>query len=326
MKAIIVTELGGPEVMKYAEVGKPSIQANEVLIRVEKTSVNFADIKYRYGKKRPNKFPFILGNDLAGVIVEVGKEVTAFQVGQRVLAFPSSGSYAEYASAREDLTFALPNEIDFTTAAACPLVAFLSYALLVNVARLQKGETVLVHAAGGGVGTTAIQLAKLLGATKVIGAVGNEQKNEIVLEAGADHVICYNDEKFKEKLMDITNNMGVDIVLDSVSGMIAEQSFTCLTPYGRFVQFGNSSGEIANFKSSDLHASCRSVLGFSLGTTRKLRPHLLQEIARHVFSYLVNGDLHIKIGKYFPLEEAANAHEWMESRQSTGKIILDVRS
>jgi NADPH:quinone reductase len=326
MKGIIVTELGGPEVMKYMELEIPKVQANEVLIRVEKTSVNFADIKSRYGKKGATKLPFIPGIDAAGVIVEVGEEVTNFQVGQRVVAFPSNGSYAEYITANENVTFALPDELDFTTAASCPIVSFLSYSLLANVAKLEEGETVLIHAAGGGVGTTAIQLAKLLGAKKVIGTVGNnEQKQAIVLEAGADHVVSYEKKGFVDEVMEITNAQGVNIILDSVSGPIAEQSFTCLAPYGRFIQFGNSSGAVANFKSSDLHASCRSVLGFSLGTTRKLRPHLLQETAKQVFSYLVDGYLQIKVGKHFLLEDAAKAHEWMESRQSTGKIILDVR-
>ncbi|GGE63385.1 quinone oxidoreductase family protein [Priestia taiwanensis] len=325
MKAIVITELGGPEVMKYMEVAMPSVKENEVLIRVEKTSVNFADVKSRYGKKGAAKLPFIPGIDAAGVVVEVGANVTSFQVGQRVLAFPSNGSYAEYIVANEKLTFALPDELDFTTAAACPIVSFLSYSLLANVAKIEKGETVLIHAASGGVGTTAIQLAKLLGANTVIGAVGSEQKRGIALEAGADHVISYEKEGFAEEIMTLTDNKGVDIILDSVSGTIAEKSFTSLAPYGRFVQFGNSGGHAAIFKSSGLHASCRSVLGFSLGTTRKLRPHLLQETAKHVFSYLVNGDLHIKVGQHFPLEEATKAHEWMESRQSTGKIILDVR-
>ncbi|CAM4182654.1 Zinc-binding dehydrogenase [Bacillus manliponensis] len=196
MKAIVVTAFGGPEVMVYTDVPMPKIEAHQVLIRVVATSVNFADIKSRYGKKGNMKLPYIPGIDVTGVVEQVGSAVTHIQVGQRVIAFPSGGSYAEYVTADEHLTFVLPGEIDFVTAAACPIVSFTSYNLLANIARLQRGETVLIHAAAGGVGTTAIQLARLLGASKIIGTVGSEEKKQIALEAGADDVICYKDEDF----------------------------------------------------------------------------------------------------------------------------------
>lgn len=326
MKAILVMELGGPETMKYAEVEMPSMSPTQVLIRVEMTSVNFADIKSRYGKKGSAKLPFIPGLDATGVIEQVGTEVHSLKVGQRVIAFPANGSYAEYIVAEESLTFALPDQISTETAAACPVVSFTSYQLLAKVARIAKGETVLIHAAAGGIGTTAIQLAKLLGAGRVIGTVGNETKAEIALSAGADHVICNDREDFVEKVRVLTDGAGADVILDSISGTVSERSLECLAWYGRLVHFGNASGEIGQIKTIDLHASCRSVLGFSFGTTRKLRPHLLQDTAKQVLEYLANGQLDIKIGKHFALEEAASAHALVESRASTGKVLLDVRS
>ncbi|KQL50068.1 quinone oxidoreductase [Brevibacillus choshinensis] len=325
MKAIVVTEFGGPEHMKFVEMEMPQIQPKQVLIRVEKTSVNFADIKSRYGKKGAGKLPFIPGLDVAGVIAQVGPEVQHFQPGQRVVAFPASGTYAEYVVASEDLTFALPDSIDFDTAAASPVVSFTSYKLLADVARLVPGETVLVHAAAGGIGTTAIQLAKLLGAGKVIGTVGSESKAEISREAGADHVICNDTEDFTAKVNELTDGAGADVILDSISGEVSERSMECLAWYGRLVHFGNASGEVGTIKTIDLHASCRSVLGFSFGTTRNKRPQLLQDTAEKVFQYLVDGSLNIKIGRRFALEDAASAHAWVESRQSTGKVLLDVR-
>ncbi|WHY31193.1 quinone oxidoreductase family protein [Bacillus wiedmannii] len=326
MKAIVVTSFGGPEVMKYIDVDVPVISDNQVLIRVVATSVNFADIKSRYGKKGNKALPFIPGIDAAGIVERVGSHVKNIHPGQRVIAFPQNGSYAEYVVANENLTFVLPHEVDFQTAAACPIVSFTSYNLLANVARLQEDETVLIHAAAGGIGTTAIQLAKLLGAGNVIGTVGNEAKSKIALDAGADYVICHQDVDFVEKVNELTNGEGVDVILDSISGTVSEKSLKCLAYYGRLVHFGNASGEIGYFQTKDLHASCRSILGFSFGTTRKKRPELLQETANEVFRYLRDGRLKMKAAKSFPLQDAGKAHEWVESRKSTGKVILTVQS
>lgn len=326
MKAVLVTEFGSPEAaLKYLDVEVPSITPKQVLIRVVATSVNFADIKSRYGTYHgAAQPPFIPGLDAAGIIEAVGSEVQNLKAGQRVIAFSKMGSYAEYMAADEALTFLLPDNVDFDTAAACPIVSFTSYKLLADVARLEPGESVLIHAAAGGIGTTAIQLAKILGAGRVFGTVGSEKKMATALEAGADHVICYEEADFAEKVKELTNGQGVDVILDSISGPVAEKSLECLAKYGRFVHFGNSSGEVAHFQTKDLHSSCRSVLGFSLGTTRKERPHLLQNAADHVLTYLAEGRLKMKIGKRFPLEEVAKAHHWVESRQSTGKVLLDI--
>ncbi|WP_232697657.1 quinone oxidoreductase family protein [Brevibacillus daliensis] len=325
MKAIVVTELGGPEVLTYTEIEIPEYSSSQVLIRVVATSVNFADIKARYGQKG-GKLPFIPGLDATGIIEKVGSDVTSLHVGQRVIAFPSTGSYAEYVVADENLTFAIPDQIDDRTAAACPIVSFTSYKLLADVAQLEKGETILIHAAAGGIGTTAIQMAKLLGAGKVIGTVGHERKAATAYEAGADHVICYTDVDFADQVNKVTNGAGANVILDSIAGSTSEKSLKCLAPYGRLVHFGNSSGEIGRFETKDLHASCRSVLGFSFGTTRKMRPELLLNTARNVFPYLADGSLQMKIGGSFTLEESSKAHEWVESRQSTGKVIVEVHS
>jgi NADPH:quinone reductase len=325
MKAVLVTEFGGTEFLKYDEVAIPEIEKDEVLIRVVKTSVNFADIKSRNGKK-DTKLPFIPGLDAAGYIEALGADVTHLRKGQRVIAFPKNGSYAEYVVASEKLVFPIPDELDFTNAAAAPIVSFLSHRLLKDVARIQEGESVLIHAAAGGVGTTAIQLAKILGADKVIGTVGSKDKINTAEESGADYVICYKDEDFAARVNDFTNGMGVDIILDSVSGQVTENSFNCLAPYGRLVHFGNSSGFTGTTKTTDVHSSCRSLLGFSLGTTRKLKPHLLKETADQVIPYLVNRQLKIKIGHEYPLRDAAHAQQLMENRLNTGKIVLNVDS
>jgi len=325
MKAVVVTDFGGPEVLKYMDVEIPAINANQVLIRVVATSVNFADIKARYGEyHNAGHPPFIPGLDASGVIEAVGSEVKGLEIGQRVIAFSKAGSYAEYVVADEDLVFVLPENVDFDTAAACPIVSFTSYKLLADVARLQSGETVLIHSAAGGIGTTAIQLAKILGASCVIGTVGNENKVSIAREAGADHVICYEKEDFVHEVNMLTDGLGADVILDSISGTVSEKSLECLALYGRLVNFGNSSGRGAQFTTKDLHSSCRSVLGFSLGTTLKKRPHLLVDTADRIFQYLAQGRLKMEIGKQYKLKDVQEAHQLVESRQSTGKILLKV--
>ena len=327
MKAIVISEFGGPEVLKNVNVDTPSINTNQVLIRVEATSVNFADIQTRQGKYHAaGKPPIIPGLDAAGIIETVGSDVQSLKVGQRVIAFPKTGSYAEYIVADENLTFVLPNNVDFQTAAASPVVTFTAYKLLADVGRVQPGETVLIHAAAGGIGTTAIQLAKILGAGCVIGTVGSESKVSAAIEAGADHVICYEKDNFVPKVNELTNGQGADVILDSISGKVTEKSLDCLAMYGRLVNFGNASGDYGQFITKDLHASCRAVLGFSLGTTRNNRPELLREPAERVMSYLAEGLLDIKIGKRFKMEEVAEAHRWVESRQSTGKVLLEINN
>lgn len=327
MNAIVVTKFGGPNVLEYLKVEKPVPSLQQVLIKVEATSVNFADIKARYGEYHgAGKPPFIPGLDATGVIEKVGQDVEGLKVGQRVIAFPKNGSYAQYIVADENLTFVIPSEIDFATAAACPIVSFTSYKLLKNVAQIKKGETVVIHAAAGGVGTTAIQIAKILGAASVIGIVGSESKKLVALKAGADHVISYVDGDFSKKVKELTNGVGADIILDSIAGKVTEQSLNCLAKYGRLIVFGNASGEGALVRTTDLHSSCRSVLGFSLGTTRNVRPYLLKDTAKHIFQYLLEKRLNIEIGHRFFLQEATSAHRLLEERKSTGKILLEVKS
>jgi NADPH2:quinone reductase len=323
LKAVFVTRLTGPEGLEVREVEKPTPAPNQVLIRVAATSVNFADIKSTYGNyHNAGEPPFIPGLDAAGTVEAIGSDVKQISIGDRVIGFPKNGSYAEYIVVEEPLVFAIQDAIDFETAAACPTVSFTSYKLLADVARLTEGETVLIHAAAGGIGTTAIQIAKLLGAGNVIGAVSDLNKASVVREVGADHVISYDG--FSEKVKELTNGKGADVILDSLAGSITEESLQCLAPYGRLVNFGNASGRPGQISSYDLHSSCRSVLGFSLGTTRSKRPELLQSAANTILPWLAEGHLKMNISRQFPLAEAAKAQAWVESRKSTGKLILTV--
>ncbi|WP_307340937.1 quinone oxidoreductase family protein [Caldalkalibacillus uzonensis] len=324
MNAVIVTKYGGPEVLEYREIDRPTLEPTEVLIKVEAASVNFADIKARSGNYHGAEAPpFIPGLDCSGVIEEVGREVTQLRPGQRVMAFPSTGSYAEYVKAKEVLTYPIPDNVDFETAAAFPTVAITSYNLLVKMARIQAGESVLIHSASGGVGTTATQLAKLLGAGLVIGTVSSDERMEAAIKAGADHVINYREHDFVQKVNELTDGQGADIILDSLAGDMFEKSMDCLARFGRIVNFGNANGNVGGrFQTNGLHASCRSVMGYSTGTYRKYRPEELREPAQNVLKFLEQGQLHMYINKRFHLKDAAEAQRLIEARQNTGKVIL----
>ncbi|TVX93829.1 quinone oxidoreductase family protein [Paenibacillus agilis] len=324
MKAIVVEQYGSTEHMKYVDVDLPSIHSKQVLIRVRRTSVNFADIKARHGNKGKGKLPFIPGLEAAGVVEQIGQEVTSVRVGQRVIAFPHHGSYAEYIVADENLTFAVPDHIEDDTAGACGIVSLLSYKLLAEIARMEAGETVLIHSAAGGVGTTAIQIARAMGAANIIGTVGSAHKIEAAKSVGADYVLQYDSENFIEQVSQLTEGRGVDIILDSVGGEVTEKSMHYLAPYGRLIVFGNSCGKYGELNTKDFHASCRSVLGYSFGTTRKERPESLREAAAPIFRLFEQGKLDINIGSRYSLQDASLAHELVESRNSTGKVLLVV--
>ncbi|MFC4713257.1 quinone oxidoreductase family protein [Planococcus dechangensis] len=325
MKAIVVETTGPPEVLKLQEVPKPEPKENEVLIKVEAISVNFADVKARLGQYHgvlANE-PFTPGLDCAGVIEQVGSAVVDFSVGERVSAFPSSGSYAEYVVASDRLVYKIPEKIKFEEAAAILTVGITAFNVLHKIARIQPGESVLIHAAAGGIGTTAIQLAKLAGVQEIYGTVGSEEKMELVTQLGA-RAINYREENFAEVLTGWTGGAGVDVILDTIAGENFEQSLKVLAPFGRIVSFGHANeGSVpGNVKTDELHSSCRAVLGYSTGTYRKHRPEFLKEAHEAISKLLEQQQLNISITGRYPLQQAAQAHALMESRKSTGKLVL----
>lgn len=322
MKAIIINEFGTSDVLTFIDCPKPTISEGEVLIRTTHTSVNFADIKNRTGNKAKANFPMVLGLDVAGVIEEVFNDSSGFQKGDQVIAFPKNGAYAEFVVAKEKLVFKIPSGVPIEKVAPVPTVLFLSYMLTHQIAAIGQQDAVLIHAASGGVGTMLVQMAKRLGAKQIIGTVSNLEKAPIVYQLGADHVLTYD--QFSTNVNELTKGQGVDIVYDSIAGAITEGSLTCLAPYGTLVQFGNSGGRAGNIKTADLHNSCRNIKGFSLGTTRALKPELLQQVAQDIFSLVNEDSFQVPIAKIFALEEMKKAHEFMESRQHQGKILIKI--
>lgn len=325
MKAIIAETAGPPEVLKLQEVPKPTAKDHEVLIKVKAVSVNFADIKARLGQYHgvAANEPFTPGLDCAGIVEETGSAVTGLSAGDRVRAFPASGSYAEYVVASDQLVYKIPDNVSFEEAAATLTVGITAYNVLHEVARIQPGESVLIHAAAGGIGTTAIQLAKLAGASEIYGTVGSEEKKKVAEELGAI-AINYRERNFAEVIDELTGGRGVDVILDTIAGGNFERSLDILAPFGRIVSFGHANeGSVpGTVKTDELHSSCRAVLGYSTGTYRKQRPGFLKNAETITSDLLEQQQLKVSITGRYPLEQAAQAHALMESRKSTGKLVL----
>jgi NADPH2:quinone reductase len=320
MKAIVVEQNGPPEHLRYQEVPEPCPGPDEVLVRTTLTSLNYADVQARRGGyEAGSPPPFIPGLDAVGVIEALGAGVEGLRVGQRVAVFTSGGSYAEKVLAKAVLTYPVPDELsDEAVSGLTALVT--AYNTLTWAGRLQQNESVLVHAAAGGVGSLAVQMAKALGAGLVIGTVGHPAKAGFVRSLGADAVVGY--EGFAEQVLERTQQKGADLILDSVAGEVFSQGMRCLAPFGRLVVYGHASGQAGSFETRPLHRQTKAVIGYSSGHYRRNRPELLRPTVEAVFALLRSGRIRLHIGARYKLEQAAQAHTLMESRQSTGKILL----
>src|SRR5699024_4838119 len=246
MRAIQFKEYGGPEVLKLIDMEVPEVKKYEVLIKVETIGVNFADTARREGEYVvPTELPFIPGSEVAGTVKKTGSEVHNVKEGQRVLASVESGGYAEYISVNERMLVPLPDQVSFESAVVLPVQGQSAYHILKTVGRLDKGETVLVHSASGGVGLLSVQLAKLFGAGKVIATASTEEKLDLAKSMGADHLIDYTKENWENELDTITKGKGVDLALEMVGGSIFHKTRKSLAEFGRMVIFGVASGEQA---------------------------------------------------------------------------------
>lgn len=326
MRAIVIPEVGGPEVMRLQTLPDPHPGPRQVSIRVAYTSVNYIDIMARQRAYRVEQFPYVPGLEVAGYIHEIGAQVEGLREGQRVSAFVNGGGYAEFVLAEADLTIPLDSEhgqLDLTTAAAFPVAATTAYDLLVNVARLQEGETVLIHAATGGVGSIAGQLARALGAGRVLGTVGSAQKIAAARESGYDQVFLRGG--FVEAVRAVTGGRGVDLILDAAGEPTRSQSLSLLAPFGRMVNFGNASGNPdLPIVPGTLLGGNKGILGYSFSALRQEDPGHLVATARKAIDFLVTDKIHLNIAETLPLEQAVRAHQLMESNASIGKLLLQV--
>jgi len=320
MKAVVVEAFGGPQSLVYKdiEVGQPG--SGELLIRQHAIGLNFIDVYHRTGLY-PNALPLVPGSEGAGEVIAVGAGVSGFSVGDRVAYQGALGAYAEERILPASRAVALPNAIDYETAAAIMLKGLTAYYLLFLTWPVRAGETILFHAAAGGMGQIACQWAKGIGA-RVIGTAGSQEKVEIARANGCDEVINYATEDFAARVRELTGGKGVDVVYDGVGKDTFEKSLDCLRPMGLMVSFGNATGPV---EIPDLGILARKG---SLFVTRPTGAHYFAERsallagAKALFTAVENGTIKVKIGQRYPLAEAAKAHEALENRKTTGSTIL----
>ncbi|HKI52839.1 MAG TPA: quinone oxidoreductase [Anaerolineales bacterium] len=320
MKAVRVHQTGGLEALSYEEVQKPEPGEGEARIKTEAIGVNFIDIYHRIGRYQ-GKLPFTLGQEAGGVVDAVGPNVTDVSPGDRVVYASVQGSYAEYAIVPAWYLVHVPKEVDVEHATAAMEQGLTAHYLTHSTYPIKQGETALIHAASGGVGHLLVQIAKLRGAN-VIGTVSTEEKAALAREAGADEVIIYTQIDFEDEVKRITDNAGVDVVYDSVGKDTFEKGLNVLRRRGYMVLFGQSSGPAPQIDPQILNSKgslflTRPTLGHYTATHSELL-----ERTNDLFNWIAAGKLKVRIDQTFPLAKVADAHQYLEGRNSKGKILL----
>jgi NADPH2:quinone reductase len=320
MKAAVYYETGPPEVFRYEEVPDPTCAPNRVLIEIKAISIEGGDVLHRAGGEMPTR-PHIVGYQCAGVIREVGEKVTDRKPGQRVVATMPHGSHAELVVQPAIATWIIPEDLDLERAACIPIAFATGDDCLFEFGHLRKGETVLIHAGGGGVGMAAIQLAKRAGAT-VLSTASSDEKLDRLKPLGLDHGINYRTTDFVAATRELTNGRGADLVVDSIGGRTLEGSFEAAAYRGRIITVGFAGRDDHR---PDLHLLVpgnKSLTGVFLGAEMVLHPKRLAPMVAGHLEDVARGNLQIIIDRSFPLAEAAAAHAYIESRQAFGRVVL----
>lgn len=329
MKAVQFDQHGSADVLQVVEVDIPHLGASDVLVRNQVIGVNYVDVQHRQGGYYPVGLPLIPGIEAAGIVEAVGAGVSAFKVGDRVAyAGYMGGNYAEYTRVPEDKLVPVPDAISFEQAGGGLMQGLTAYVLTQQVYRVKQGDWVLVQAAAGGVGLMLVQLAKAYGAA-VIGTVSSAAKVDAAREAGADHVVVYTEQDFQTEVLRLTNGQGVHVVYDAVGQTTFEAGMRSLRKRGHMVVYGQTSG------SGPLMLDVNRLSGItadsfagSLTVTWAAASHYIEDqgdllaCARAVFDLMREGHLNIRVAERLPLDQAADAHRLLESRQVAGKVLL----
>jgi len=314
MRAIQMSEYGGPEVLRLVELPVPEPADGEVLVRVTRAGLNFADTHRRTNTYlAKDDLPLVPGSEVAGVREDTG---------ERVVALTGSGGYAEYAVAPGALTFPIPDAVDDETALALVLQGLTAWHLYRTCARVQPGESVVVHSAAGGVGSLAVQLGKPMGAGRVIATASTADKRDLALELGADAAVDGAADGLTERLVEANLGAPVDIVFDMAGGAVFDASLAALAPFGRLVTYGIASGENNTVRSGSLMRHCRAVVGFWFARCLG-RPAMIDDALADLFARVERGELRVVTGPAYPLDQAAQAQTDLAARRTTGKVTLD---
>jgi NADPH:quinone reductase len=314
MRAIQQREFGGPEVLELVDLPVPEPGDGQVLIRVSRAGMNFADTHQRRNDYlAAQQLPLVPGGEVAGVREDTG---------ERVVALTGNGGYAEYALAQEALTFPIPDGVDDGTALALVLQGLTAWHLYRTAGRVGEGESVVVIAGAGGVGSLAVQLGKPMGAGRVIATASTQDKRDLALELGADTAIDGAPEGLKDRLIEANEGRQVDVVFEMAGGEVFDACLAALAPFGRLVTYGIASGKGNEVHSRKLMSRSRAVVGFWLAHCLG-RPDLLQEPLADLFARAARGELRVVVGATYPLSDARQAQIDLAERRTTGKVLLD---
>jgi len=325
MRAVLCKEWGGPEKLVVENVPSLPLRDGAVRIAVHAAGVNFMDtllIAGQYQVKPP--LPFTPGAESAGIITEVGKGVNGFKPGDRVLAMTENGGYAEEVVASADRVYLIPDKMDFAAAAGFPIVYGTSHVALAWRAFLKAGEWLLVTGAAGGVGLTAIEIGKAMGA-RVIAAAGGAEKLAVAQQHGADEVIDYSREDLRERVKSITGGGGADVIYDPVGGDVFDACLRCIAWEGRIIIIGFASGRIPQVPANIALVKNIDVIGFFWGSYQLHKPEVPRESFKQLFRWFEEGKLKPHVSDRLDLKDAPRALELLKQRKSTGKVVLTTR-
>jgi NADPH2:quinone reductase len=325
MKAIVITQPGAPEVLQLAERPKPTFTAGEVLVKVAAAGINRPDVFQRKGNYPPpaDAPQDIPGLEIAGTIVEIGPNVTRWKVGDKVCALVMGGGYAEYCNVPAGQCLPIPENLSFIEAASLPETFFTVWSNVFDRGHLQKGESLLVHGGSSGIGVTAIQMAKALGST-VYATAGSNEKCKFCEKLGAAKAINYKTENFADVIKQLTNNKGVDVILDMIGGDYTAPNLQLLAEDGRLVLINTMKGKDVNVDLSIVMRKRLTITGSMLRSREiSFKVAIAQNLEKNIWPLLKSGEIKPIIYKVFPADQAAAAHRLMESSEHIGKIVLD---
>jgi NADPH2:quinone reductase len=324
MRAVLCKEFAGPEKLVIEDVPSPPLRDGAVRVKVRAAGLNFGDtllVSGQYQDKPP--LPFIPGMEISGVVAEVAPGVKHLKVGDRVLGSVGRGGYAEEVVADADAVHRIPDSMDFAIAAGFPVAYSTSHGAFLWRARLKAGETVLVLGASGGVGLTAVEIAKAMGAS-VIAAAGGAEKLAVAKRAGADHLIDYTTENLRERVKEITGGRGADVVYDPVGGDAFDQSLRSIAWEGRIIIIGFAGGRVPQIPANIVLVKNIDIVGFFWGSYRRYKPHLMAESLDQLLRWFDEGKLKPHISHRLPLGQVKEALDLLRTRKSTGKVVLTI--
>lgn len=324
IRAYICRELTGYQNLSFEELSLPSLGPSDVHIDVRATGINFADSLITEGKYQAKpELPFIPGSEIAGIVLEVGDRVRSCKVGQRVMASPKWGGYAEEAIADAAAILPMPESMSFEDGAAFRVTYDTSYIALVHRAHLKPGEVLVVHAAAGGVGLTAVQIGKKLGAI-VIGTASSAEKLEIARQNGADHTINYVEEDLRSRIKELTDGRGADVIYDSVGGDTFVQSLRAINFEGRILIIGFAGGDIQQIPANHVMVKNVDIIGVNVGGYGQHRPEVRTEMVETLLRWYEEGAIKPYVSDVVPLTDALEGLRRVVTRQSTGKVVIQM--